>query len=67
MMNKVSLNNRDIYPVESYPAILQDFELNFFGGWGMAVAIAKSGKTFHGVLHKVTKLEMEQLDEIERG
>ncbi len=31
MVNKVSLNNRKLYPVESNPAELLDYELGFFG------------------------------------
>lgn len=66
MMNKVSLNSRGIFPVESRPAEILDYDLVFFGGAGMAVAEAKKGKSFHGVLHKVTQKEMEVLDGIER-
>ena len=65
-MNKVSLNSRGIFPAESNPAEIQDYDLIFFGGAGMACAEAKEGKSFHGVLHKVTEEEMRILDGIER-
>lgn len=66
MMNKVSLNSREIFPVESKPAEILDYDLIFFGGAGMACAEAKEGKSFHGVLHKVSQKEMKVLDGIER-
>ena len=65
MMNKVSLNNREIFPIESKPAEIQDYELIFFGGSGMACAEPAPGKSFHGVLHKCSTKEMEVLDKIE--
>ena len=52
--------------MESHPAECLDFELAF-GGYGMAVALPGEGKSFHGVLHKITETEMKALDEIERG
>ena len=66
MMNKVSLNSREIFPVESKPAEILDFDLIFFGGSGMACAEVKEGKSFHGVLHKLVEKEMKVLDGIER-
>ena len=67
MVNKVSLNNRKLYPVESNPAELLDYELGFFGQMGMAVAEPKEGSSFHGVLHKLTEAEMISLDGVEAG
>ena len=67
MMNKVSINNRDIYPEESKPAEILDFRLDFAGSSGMGLAVAEKGKSFHGVLHKVTLDEMKTLDSIESG
>ena len=64
-MNKVSINNRDIYPEDSKPAEILDFKLEFVGSLGMGLAVAEEGKTFHGVLHKVTSDEMKLLDGIE--
>ena len=54
MMNKVSVNARKVYPTQSKPAEILDYELIFFGGGGMACALAAKGKSFHGVLHKCT-------------
>lgn len=65
MMNKVSLNGRGLYAIESKPAEIQDHELIFYGPMGIAAAIPAEGKTFHGVLHKLTKEDMARLDQIE--
>ena len=65
MMNKVSITSREIYPIESYPAIIQDYKLTFFSEWGMACAEACKGESFHGVIHKVKENEMKKLDKIE--
>lgn len=65
MMNKVSINSRDIFPSESKPAEIQDFKLIFFGPQGAAMAEAVPGESFHGVLHKCTEKEMLVLDKIE--
>jgi hypothetical protein len=54
MMNKVSVNARKVYPAESKPGEILDYDLIFFGGGGMACALAAKGKSFHGVLHKCT-------------
>jgi hypothetical protein len=54
MMNPVSLEQRNLYPSESKPAEVQDYELAFFGSQGMAEARFKKGASFHGVLHKMT-------------
>lgn len=53
-MNPVSLSNREIFPIESWPAEILDFKIYFFGLMGMAEAVPEEGQTFHGVLHKVS-------------
>jgi len=58
MMNKVSITNRGVIPVESLPAEILDYELIFFGSMGMACAQVAEGKSFHGVLHKVSEEHM---------
>ena len=65
MMNPVSLNARGIFPVESKPAEILDYDIIFFGGSGMACAEPKEGKSFHGVVHKVSEDQMKILDSIE--
>lgn len=65
MMNKISLNARGIFPVESKPAIIQDFALAFKGDAGMATAVPTPGSSFHGVIHTITEKEMNVLDQIE--
>ena len=65
MMNKVSITNRGVIPLESVPAELLDYELIFFGGMGMACAQPCEGKSFHGVLHKCKEEHMLKLDKIE--
>ena len=65
MMNKTSINARGIYPVESLPAEILDYELIFFGKMGFACSQQCKGKSFHGVLHKCTEDEMKELDKIE--
>ena len=65
MMNPISLNNREIHPLESKPAEIQDYKIVFFGSAGMACADPEVGASFHGVLHKVTAKEMMVLDKIE--
>ena len=42
-MNQVSLNNRNIFPLESYPGEIQDFKIKFFGAAGMAEAFPEEG------------------------
>ena len=66
-MNKVSINSRKIYPSESMPAEIIDFELTFFSKSGVACADAKPGDSFHGVVHKCTQEEMKILDGIEKS
>jgi len=53
-MNPVSINSRGVFPEESLPAELLDYEITFFGNLGMACAEPAKGKSFHGVLHKVS-------------
>ena len=65
MMNPVSLNNRDVFPLESKPAEILDYKIVFFGKAGMAAAQHQVGESFHGVLHKLTAKEMQILDKIE--
>lgn len=67
MMNPNSLKSRDLHPLESYPGEILDYELIFYGGGGMAVAIEKEGASFHGVLHKMTLDDIAKLDGIEVG
>ena len=38
MMNPTSMKARDLHPIKSMPAILQDCLLEFFGSEGMAKA-----------------------------
>ena len=65
MINKTSITNRKIYPKETKPAELLDYELYFFGKMGMAEALPKEGNSFHGVVHAVSEEEMQMLDKIE--
>jgi gamma-glutamylcyclotransferase (GGCT)/AIG2-like uncharacterized protein YtfP len=67
MMNPVSLNNREVFPAQSVPAEIIDYKIYFFGLMGMAEAVPEEGQSFHGVLHKVNKNQMEILDQIEGG
>lgn len=65
MMNFTSITNRGVFPKESIPAEVQDYELIFIGSLGMGAANPCEGKSFHGVLHKVSVNHMKMLDEIE--
>ena len=65
MMNNVSLNARGLFSLESKPAELQDHDIIFYGPLGMAGAVPAPGKSFHGVLHKLTADDMAKLDKIE--
>ena len=67
MCNPISMTNRELHPIESFPAEVMDHELHFFGSSGMAGAIAQEGKSFHGVLHKMTKDDKIKLDKMEMG
>ena len=53
-MNPVSLANRGITPLESYPGEILDYKIQFFGPQGMAEAIPETGRTFHGVVHRLS-------------
>ena len=50
-MNPVSLENRELFPIESKPAEILDYKLVFFGKLGMAEAFPEEGQSFHGVVH----------------
>eukprot|EP00966_Prymnesium_polylepis_P245205 5672531-Prymnesium_polylepis.2 len=65
MMNNVSLNARGLFSLESKPAELQDHDIISYGPLGMAGAVPAPGKSFHGVLHKLTAEDMAKLDKIE--
>jgi hypothetical protein len=67
MMNKVSLELRKVVPIQSWPAEIIDHDLGFFGSLGFAEAIPSEGKSFHGVLHKLHKSDMDMIDKIEVG
>jgi hypothetical protein len=67
MCNPISITNRELHAIESFPAEVMDHELHFFGSSGVAGAVAKEGKSFHGVLHKMTKDDKIKLDKIEMG
>jgi len=67
MCNPISISNRGLKPIESFPAQVSDYKLLFFGPSGVAGAVAEEGKSFHGVLHKMTKDDKEILDKIEMG
>lgn len=67
MMNPISLQGRNLKPLESFPGEILDYNLGFFGTMGMAAAYAEEGKSFHGVVHKMTIEDKEVLDDIERG
>jgi len=47
--------------------VIIDYKLLFFGPSGVAGAVAEEGKSFHGVLHKMTKDDKKKLDIIEMG
>lgn len=66
MMNPISMKNRSLHPRESHPALLSEHRLYFFGKIGVAEAIPDVNSSFHGVVHKMTEREMQQLDKIER-
>ena len=65
MMNKVSLSIRGVYPKESRPACLPDYELVFAMADGFAAARRAPGKKLHGVLHRISSKELAELDIIE--
>ncbi len=61
MINNVSLSLRGIKPSASFPGVVHDWELKFMGEGGMGTIEEKKGAFLHGVLHVVSKSEMEQL------
>merc|ERR1712013_20207 len=65
MMNKTSLTMRELKPSRSRPALLRDFELIFGMKYGMAAARPCLGQEIHGVVHRITKEELDKLDKIE--
>ena len=71
MMNPVSLKMRGLNPIKSRPGVLKRFELIFVMAHGMAAARrCKSSefsiaKEIHGVLHRVTRAEMDMLNKLE--
>jgi cation transport regulator ChaC len=65
MINPISLKAREIVPAESCPAILKDFNIDFFGSAGMATAKRSLGESFHGVAHRITMSELLALDKLE--
>lgn len=56
---------RDIQPLESHPALISNFKLEFLPSSGMAEAVPEEGASFHGVVHKLTAEDMAKLDKIE--
>ena len=62
MCNPISISNRDISTIESHPAEVLDYRLDFFGSTGVAGATAEKGKSFHGVLHKMRLDQKAKLD-----
>ena len=65
MCNSISLSNRGLHPVESFPAEVIDYSIGWFGQMGMATAIPEEDGSFHGVLHKMHATEQSKLDQIE--
>ena len=64
-MHPVAITNRGIHPLSSEPAELLDFRIGFFTSQGFAEAIPEKGSSFHGVIHHLTREDMEKLDKIE--
>ena len=67
MTHPVSLKQRKLSPLQSFPAKIGGFRLEFITKQGFATAVADENSSFHGVLHEMTISEMEQLDTIEAG
>ena len=67
MMNPVSLTGRNLVPIESRPAKLLNFKLDWYGVQGWATAIPSIGDSFHGVAHIMKNSDMNILDAIEWG
>ena len=56
---------RGLNPTRSRPGILKNYELIFVMTNGMAAARACDSSEIHGVLHRVTRAELDMLDKIE--
>jgi len=67
MCNPISIANRDITVLASYPAQVLNYALKFFGMSGMAGAVYETGSSFHGVLHNMSSDDKLKLDQIEMG
>ena len=65
MMNKTSINMRDIFPIKSRAACLKGYELFFGMANGFAAARQVQGGELHGVLHKISLEDLAILDKIE--
>ena len=65
MCNAVSLKRRSIFPAESHPAALLDYELAFHLNGGMANIVPAPGALVHGVVHTITRAEFDALAKIE--
>ena len=64
-MNPVSLSGRNLIPLESRPAEILDYKLDWYGQQGWATATPSVGDSFHGVAHLMQDSDMEVLDAIE--
>jgi hypothetical protein len=68
MINPISLKNRKLFPIQSYPGILHDYKIFFSKRGGMAGTQPIPGERgFHGVVHLFNSAEMKILDTIEGG
>ena len=65
MMNPISMQSRDLYPIKAIPAELLDYELQFLTKAGWAAAIHSPNKSFHGVLYLMSQKDMASLDQTE--
>eukprot|EP00927_Polykrikos_kofoidii_P067687 TRINITY_DN63136_c0_g1_i1.p1 TRINITY_DN63136_c0_g1~~TRINITY_DN63136_c0_g1_i1.p1 ORF type:complete len:531 (+),score=84.31 TRINITY_DN63136_c0_g1_i1:90-1682(+) len=66
-MNPTLLEGRKLNAVESMPAKLMDFKLEFHGVSAFACNVPEKGASTHGVLHLMSQESMEQIDQEERG
>ena len=64
-MNPVSLAGRNLVPLESRPAEILDYKLEWYSKQGWATAMPSAGVSFHGVAHLMGNSDMEILDAIE--
>ena len=65
MLNPISMASRGLHPIESFPAEILDYKIYFWGPKGYAEAISETGKSFHGVLHKLPAEQQVLLDKME--